>query len=125
MQFTISDLLQLVVGFSILIVWICRSSKPTSYRVGDAQTLAEEFTEVGMPEWVYDVLRIFKPIFAFLLVIGIVYKPFSLPCLAFTTLVMIGAVAAHLKVRDSIAKWWPAAMLLLFCFVIFTCPTKW
>ena len=125
MQFAISDLLQLVVGLSILIVWIWRSTKPSAYRVGGAQTLAEEFTEAGVPEWVYDVLRILKPIFAFLLVIGIVYKPFFFPCLTFTTLVMMGAVGAHLKVRDSFMKWWPAATLLLFCVIIFTCPTKW
>lgn len=125
MQFYFSDLLQLVVGVSILTVWIFRSTKASAYRVGGAQTLAEEFTEVGVPEWVYDVLRILKPIFAFLLVIGIVYKPFFFPCITFTTLVMLGAVGAHLKVRDSFAKWWPAATLLAFCFIIYTCPSKW
>lgn len=120
----LSDLLQLTVGVSILMVWILRSTKPTPYRVGNAQTLAEEFTEAGLPEWVYDVLRILKPIFAFLLVIGIVYEPFFFPCITFTTLVMLGAVGAHLKVKDSFSKWWPAATLLLFCVIIFTCPSK-
>lgn len=125
MNFHISDMLQLVVGVSILVVWVGRSTRPTAYRVGDASTLSEEFTEAGIPIWVYDVLRILKPIFAFLLIIGIVYDPFFLPCLTFTTVVMIGAVYAHIKVRDHISKWWPAAMLLMFCFVIFTCPSKW
>ncbi len=125
LNFHLSDLLQVVVGVSIMMVWIARSTKPSPYRVGEAQTLAEEFTQAGLPEWVYDILRILKPIFGFLLVIGIVYKPFFIPCLTFTTLMMMGAVWAHLKAKDSISKWWPAGMLLVFCFIIFTCPSKW
>lgn len=125
MEFNISDILQLLIGSSIMFVWVVRTTRPTPYRVGSAETLQQEFTEAGLPDWTYDVMRILKPIFAFLLIVGIVYKPFFLPCMIFTTLAMIGAVYAHIKVRDSIVKMLPALTLLVFCFIVFTCPSKW
>jgi len=121
----LSDILQLFIGISIMVIWILRTTVASSYRVGDAQTLSEEFTEAGFTEEVYQVMRILKPIFAFLLVIGIVYKPFFIPCMTFTTLAMIGAVYAHIKVKDEIKKMIPAITLLAFCFIVFTCPSKW
>ena len=124
-DFTLSDILQLFIGVSIMIIWIFRTTVASSDRVGNAQTLPEEFTEAGFTEGVYQVMRILKPIFAVLLVIGIVYDPFFVPCMTFTTLAMIGAVYAHVKVRDEIKKMIPAITLLVFCFIVFTCPSKW
>ena len=124
-DFTFSDMLQLVIGVSIMVIWILRTTVSSAYRVGDAQTLSEEFTEAGFTEGVYQVMRILKPIFAFLLVIGIVYEPFFIPCMSFTTLAMIGAVYAHVKVKDEMKKMIPAVTLLIFCFIVFTCPSKW
>jgi len=66
----LADILQLVVGFSILVVWLVRSHVPTNFRVGDASTLKEEVLEVGLPDWFYDIIKIVKPIFAFFLLIG-------------------------------------------------------
>ena len=124
-DFTLSDILQLFIGVSIMVIWIGRTTVSSAYRVGDAQILSQEFTEAGLTEGVYQVMRILKPIFAFLLVIGIVYDPFFIPCMTFTTLAMIGAVAAHVKVGDNIKKMLPAITLLVFCFIVFTCPSKW
>lgn len=125
MDFTLSDCLQLIVGASILFVWLFRSNVPTNFRVGQAQSLREEVIEAGFPDYVYDVMRIVKPIFAFFLIMGIVWNPITLPCMAFTTIFMIGAVAMHIKVRDNLIKMLPAFTLLLFCFIVFTCPSKW
>ena len=124
-DFTLSDVLQLVIGLSIMVIWIFRTTVSSAYRVGNAQTLSQEFTQAGLTEGVYQIMRILKPIFAFLLVIGIVYDPFFIPCMVFTTLAMIGAVVAHVKVGDNIKKMLPAITLLIFCFIVFTCPSKW
>ena len=124
-DFTLSDMLQLIIGVSIMFIWIVRTTTASAYRVGGARTLSQEFAEAGFTEWVYQVMRILKPIFAFLLVIGIVYEPFFIPCMTFTTLAMIGAVYTHVKVRDNIKKMIPAITLLTFCFIVFTCPSKW
>ncbi len=125
MNLTFSDVLQLTIGVSIVIIWVARTTVASAYRVGNAQTLSEEFTEAGLTEGVYQVMRVLKPIFAFLLVIGIVYKPFFIPCMTFTTLAMAGAVYAHVKVKDEFKKMIPAVTLLIFCFIVFTCPSKW
>ena len=125
LDLTISDVLQLTIGISIVVIWVARTTVASAYRVGNAQTLSEEFTEAGLTEGVYQVMRVLKPIFAFLLVIGIVYKPFFIPCMTFTTLAMAGAVYAHMKVGDNFKKMLPAITLLVFCFIVFTCPSKW
>ena len=125
MDLQISDCLQLIVGISILSVWLLHAHVPTNFRVGQAQTLREEVTEAGLPDYVYDVMRIVKPIFAFFLIMGILWNPITLPCMAFTTIFMVGAVGMHIKVKDSLFKMIPALTLLLFCFIIFTCPSKW
>ena len=124
-ELTFTNLLQLIIGVSILFVWVCRTTVQSAYRVGEARTLPEEFQEAGFSKNVFTVVSILKPIMAFLLVIGIVYKPFFIPCMVFTTLAMIGAVYAHVKVRDGFKKMLPAITLLLFCFIVLTCPTKW
>ena len=125
MEFTLSDCLQLIVGASILFVWLFRAHVPTNFRVGQAQTLREEVVEAGFPDYVYDIMRIIKPIFAFFLIMGIAWNPITLPCMAFTTIFMIFAVGMHIKVKDNLFKMIPALTLLLFCFIIFTCPSKW
>tara|TARA_B100001093_G_scaffold347651_1_gene332285 strand:- start:20768 stop:21145 length:378 start_codon:yes stop_codon:yes gene_type:complete len=125
MDLQISDYLQLIVGISILSVWLLHAHVPTNFRVGQAQTLREEVTEAGLPDYVYDVMRIVKPIFAFFLIMGILWNPITLPCMAFTTIFMVGAVVMHIKVKDNLFKMIPALTLLLFCFIIFTCPSKW
>ena len=121
----LSDVLQFIVGFSILFVWLIRSHVATNFRVGGVTTLREEVIEVGFPNWVYDVLRVVKPFFAFLLMMGLLYDPFTLPCMAITTLLMMGAVGMHIYAKDTFYKMIPALTLLIFCFIIFTCPTKW
>ena len=125
MVFHLSDWLQLIVGASILFVWLLRAHVPTNFRVGQAQTLREEVTEAGLPDYIYDIMRIVKPIFAFFLIMGIIWTPITLPCMAFTTIFMIFAVGMHIKAKDNLFKMIPALTLLSFCFIIFTCPSKW
>ena len=121
----LSDILQFFVGLSILYVWLIRSHVPTNFRVGSATTLREEVIEVGFPNWVYDILRVVKPIFAFFLLMGLLYDPFTLPCMAFTTLFMVAGVGMHIYAKDNLFKMIPALTLLFFCIIIFTCPSKW
>ena len=124
-EFTLSNMLQLIIGCSIVFIWVCRTTTPSAYRVGQAKTLSEEFEQAGFSQNMYTIVSVLKPIFAFLLIIGIVYKPFFIPCMTFTTIAMAGALYAHVKVKDDIKKMLPAITLLVFCFIVFTCPSKW
>jgi hypothetical protein len=113
----LADILQLVVGFSILVVWLIRSHVPTNFRVGDASTLKEEVSEVGLPDWFYDIIKIVKPIFAFFLLIGLIHSPLTLPCMAITAIFMVGAVWMHITAKDNFYKMIPALVLLVFCII--------
>ena len=101
------------------------SDVPTNFRVGSATTLREEVIEVGFPELGLHILRVVKPIFAFFLLIGLLYDPLTLPCMAFTTLFMVAGVGMHIYAKDNLFKMIPALTLLFFCIIIFTCPSKW
>lgn len=118
MEFNISNALQLVIGVTIMFVWIARASRPTLYRVGQAKTLQQEFSEAGLPQWLYSIMRVLKPVFAFLLIMGIYFEPFFMPCMLFITMAMIGAVYAHVRARDRMIKLLPASTLLLFCMIV-------
>ena len=114
----LSNILQLLVGVSILVVWLVRSHVRSNFRVGDALTLKEEVSEVGLPDWFYDIIKIVKPFFAFFLLIGLIYSPLTLPCMIFTTIFMIGAVWMHIKAKDNFFKIIPALTLKAFCLII-------
>jgi len=42
--------LKLIIGLSILNVWLVRSKKSTAWRGGDANNIAEEFQAYGLPD---------------------------------------------------------------------------
>ena len=109
------QILQLLIGTSILYVWLIRSHKPSKFRVGNALTLREEVSEAGLPDYIYDFMKIVKPIFAFFLIMGVAWHPITIPCMAFTTIFMIGALFMHFQAKDNIFKMIPALTLLVFC----------
>lgn len=111
------QILQLLIGTSILYVWLIRSHQPSKFRVGNALTLKEEVSEAGLPNYIYDFMRIVKPIFAFLLIMGVIWQPIATLCMAFTTIFMIGAVFMHFQAKDNLFKMIPALTLLAFCAI--------
>lgn len=117
MNIYLPELLHVVIGTSIMSVWLLRVNKASKYRTGHAQTLQEEFTIVGLPDWLYRMVRVFKPFVAFLLIVSIMYKPFKIPCLITVTLLMVGAVCSHIVVKDALIKYVPALLLLTMCII--------
>lgn len=99
-------------------MWLFRSNTPTRYRVGNATTLQGEILEAGLPEWTYNILRIFKPMIAFMLIIGVLYNPLTLPSIICTTILMVGAIGMHVYAKDNIIKTLPAIILFVFCLLI-------
>ena len=55
---------------------------------------------------------------AALLLIGIVFPPIAAPAAAIMALLMISAIAAHVRVRDPLTKSVPAFLLLLLSTVV-------
>ncbi|MGB5429875.1 MAG: DoxX family protein, partial [Eudoraea sp.] len=51
---------QLIVGVSILNVWLIQANKATQCRGGSAKTIKEEFAAYGLPEWSLYVIGFLK-----------------------------------------------------------------
>ena len=104
--------LQLIIGLGILNVWILRYGKSTSWRGGEARNMEEEFRVYGLPAGSVKVIGALKILFAVLLIAGIWFPAVGLGVL------MLGAVAMHVKVKDPLQKSLPAFSLLVFCAVV-------
>ncbi len=110
---TISTVLQVVVAFGLLNVWLLRAGKPTAYRGGDSRSLKEEFAAYGLPEAVFFVVGALKTLSALALIAGIWYPRLIVPAAAIVAVLMLGAVVMHVKVKDPAIKSLPAFLMLL------------
>ena len=109
---------QLIVGFGILNVWGLRFNKHSIYLGGRAKTMQEEFAEYGLPAWSVGVVGSLKIAAAVGLPIGIFLPQTILPSALVLTVLMVVAIAMHLKVKDALVKSFPAACVLLLCLFL-------
>lgn len=110
--------LQIIVGFSILNVWVVQNKKDTRWRGGNATNLVEEFQVYGLPTWSVYVVGALKIILAILLIAGIWYPALKFPAAAGLALLLAGSVAMHFKVGDPLIKSFPASLFLVMCLII-------
>jgi hypothetical protein len=113
---------QVVAALGIFNVWIVRFGKATNWRGGDATSLKEEFQVYGLPGWSVGVIGFLKLLSATLLVAGIWFPPVTRPAAAGLGVLMLGAVAMHLKVRDPLSRSLPALGMLALCVLIAVGP---
>ena len=101
-------------------VWLLRYNKPLRARGGDAQTMAEEFEVYGLPGWFRSLIRVMKLSGAVMMIAGIWHPTVALAAGCMLSVLMAGALAMHVKVRDPWLKSVPATFfLLLNVFVIY------
>jgi uncharacterized membrane protein YphA (DoxX/SURF4 family) len=112
MQHTIGLILQAIVGLGLLNVWLLRRESATAYRGGEAKNLKDEFATYGLPAPMFYIVGGLKIICGALLLVGFAYPPVVLPAAAVVAVLMMGAVAMHLKVGDPVSKFVPAALML-------------
>ena len=103
---------QVIIALGIYNVWIIRRNRATDYRPEGAANIAEEFRRYGLPDWVRSAVGATKLILATLLLVGIFVTPLVRPAAAFMALLMVAAVAAHIRVNDPWTKSMPAATML-------------
>lgn len=111
--------LQAVVAFGLLNVWLVRFHKSTAYRGGDAKNLREEFLAYGLPTWAFYLVGTLKIGSALALLSGFWASALVRPASGLVTVLMIGALAMHFKVGDRIIKSLPAAIMLLMALALF------
>jgi len=110
--------LKLIVGLSILNVWLVRSKKNTAWRGGDAGNIVEEFKAYGLPVWFMWVIGSAKVVLALLLLASIFYPQTEAIAAYGIAFLMLGAVAMHLKIGDPLKKSLPAFTFLILSLVI-------
>ncbi len=110
---TVVTILQVSVALGLLNVWLVRAKSSTAYRGGAAQSLKEEFAAYGLPEWFFYLIGALKIGSAVLLIVGLWVPALVRPAAAVVVVLMVGALAMHVKVKDPPVKSLPAFFMLL------------
>ena len=112
------SILQIAVAAGLLNVWLFRFQRSTPYRGGDARSMREEFAVYGLPEWFRYVIGTLKVGSALCLIAGLWLRSLVFPAALLIALLMLGALAMHLKIRDPLMKSMPALVMLALSVAI-------
>jgi hypothetical protein len=110
--------IQVIIALGILNVWLLRYGKPTAWRGGGAQNMKEEFKVYGLPDAFVTVIGFLKLTLAVLLIAGIWFPVVTQPAAIGMAVLMLGAVAMHVKVGDPPKKSLPAFTMLVLSLVV-------
>ena len=117
-SFSVSTILQVVVGLGLLNVWLLRAQSSTAFRGGSAQSLREEFAAYGLPDWFFYLVGVLKIGSGVLLIVGIWVPEVVPPAAGTVAVLMVGALSMHAKVKDPLIKSLPALLMLLMVVAI-------
>jgi len=115
---TTQIILQCAVAIGLLNVWLLRANQRTQYRGGNAQTMREEFAAYGLPPLAMYLVGTLKVGAALCLIAGIWWSSLVFPAALLIAILMVGALAMHVKIHDPVQKSLPAVVLLLISVVI-------
>lgn len=115
---TLSIILQAILGLGLLNVWLVRAGRQTDYRGGSASNLKEEFSTYGLPEAVFYIVGALKIGCAIALIAGIWVPSLVLPAAALLVVLMLGALAMHIRVSDPLSKSVPALLMLAMSLTV-------
>ncbi|MBT8196118.1 MAG: DoxX family protein [Ignavibacteria bacterium] len=110
--------IQVIIAVSIFNVWILRFGKPTNWRGGTAKNMKEEFNTYGLPLWFMNLIGFLKLTLAALLIAGIWLPSVIMPAATGMTILMLGAIIMHIKVKDPPLKSLPAFTFLILSLVL-------
>jgi hypothetical protein len=105
--------LQIIVALGLLNVWVLRFQQSTAYRGGNAHSMKEEFAFYGLPVQLVYVVGALKIAIALCFIAGIWLHVLVLPAALLLCLLMLGALAMHIKARDPMKKSLPALSVLV------------
>ena len=115
---SIITFLQWVVALGLVNVWLLRFNRATGYRGGQARSMREEFAAYGLPAWSLLVVGTLKIAAAVALIAGAWFPQGVLPAAAVISVLMVGALAMHWRVQDSVKKYVPALAMLVMSLTI-------
>jgi hypothetical protein len=108
---------QLAAALWILNVWVLRFNKETEYRGGEAKNLPQEFDVYGFPKGTVWLVGSAKVSLAILLIVGVWVDALVGPAAGALGILMLAAIAMHLRVGDRLKKSAPAISVLSLCVV--------
>lgn len=111
-------IIELVVGLSILNVWLLNRNKSTPWRAKDASNMQEEFAVYGLSKSMMIVVGTLKCFCAVILLVSIFYPAVEWIGAAGIAMLMAAAISMHVKVNDPPKKSIPAAIFLILSLVI-------
>ena len=116
------SLLQVLIALGLLNVWLVRARHATKYRGAGAQNMKAEFTAYGLPVWFMYVIGFFKIIIALIMLLTLFMPylmfPIGFPALILLSVLMLGAISMHIKVKDPLVKALPAVSMLVMSLAI-------
>ena len=110
--------IKLVVGLSVLNVWLLRANKETPWRGGSAKSLKEEFKAYGLSESQMRLVGSIKIILAVLIIVSIFYEPVETIGAGGMALMMAGAISMHVKISDPLNRSLPALTFLVLSVAV-------
>lgn len=110
--------LKLIIGLSVLNVWLLRAGKSTPWRGGSAKNMQEEFATYGLPAWFMTIIGALKVLLSVGLIASIWYPAFELYAAGGIAVLMLGAISMHVKVSDPFKKSFPAATFLVLSVAV-------
>ena len=116
---TTQVILQFAVALGLLNVWLLRANQSTPYRGANSRNMRDEFAAYGLPPLAMYLVGTLKVGAALCLIAAVWWRPLVFPAALLIAILMVGALAMHVKIHDPARKSLPALALLLLCAVIF------
>lgn len=111
--------LKLIIGLSILNVWLVRANKSTQYRGGSAASIKEEFIAYGLPVWFMYLIGGLKVLLSVALIASIWFPELEMYSSLGISFLMLGAITMHLKIGDPVMKSFPAFLFLVLSVAVY------
>ena len=110
--------LKIIVGVSILNVWLLRKNKTTKWRGGTAKTILEEFQVYGFSKSFCYFIGFLKVSLAILLLASIQFKTLTLLGALGLSILLVGSIIMHIRVKDAWYKSFPAFLFIVMNLII-------
>ncbi len=114
----VNIVVKVFIFLSIINVWFFRFGKATAWRAGNTSSMKEEFKAYGLSEMVMYAIGGLKVFLAILLLTSIWVPSLAVPAATGMSVLMLGAIIMHLKVKDPIKKSFPAFSFLVLSLLI-------
>ena len=114
----ISIVIKLIVGLSILNVWLVQPKKATKWRGGNAKTLMEEFEVYNLSRSFCYFVGFLKVGLSLMLIASIYFENLTLIGSLGLAVLLLGSIVMHVKVKDELLKSFPALLFLMLNLAI-------